>query len=160
MNEEQYKHGLEYASMALFKGDCDRLDFMQRDLAMIAISYAQKEREGYETAIALATQVDGLNDKVENLQRLVDSTADRNIFLQKETEQLRILLNMYNLGGWTDSLALIKERDVLTAERDNLLERLAASQRESIDLTAERDALQAELNKCVEAARTALEGSK
>lgn len=33
--------------------------------------------------------------------------------LTSENEQLRSRLNCYNLGGWTDSLVLIKERDDL-----------------------------------------------
>lgn len=33
-----------------------------------------------------------------------------------ENEQLRELLNVHNLGGWQDSLTLIKERDALRAE--------------------------------------------
>ena len=37
--------------------------------------------------------------------------------LRQENEQLRSLLNLYNLGGWTDSLRLMQERDA--ARQDN-----------------------------------------
>lgn len=36
--------------------------------------------------------------------------------LQAENAAIRELMNIYNLGGWTDSLALIKERDALQAK--------------------------------------------
>ena len=35
--------------------------------------------------------------------------------LEAENAALRELMNTYNLGGWTDSLELIKERDALRA---------------------------------------------
>lgn len=38
--------------------------------------------------------------------------------LRAENAQLRELLNVYNLGGWMDSLSLIKERDALRARLD------------------------------------------
>ena len=36
--------------------------------------------------------------------------------LERERDSLCELMNCYNLGGWTDSLALIKERDALKAQ--------------------------------------------
>jgi hypothetical protein len=41
--------------------------------------------------------------------------ADRVKELEAENAQIRTLMNCYNLGGWTDSLALIKERDAIAA---------------------------------------------
>lgn len=37
-----------------------------------------------------------------------------------EIAQLRELLNLYNLGGWTDAERLMKERDALRAENESL----------------------------------------
>lgn len=62
--------------------------------------------------------------------------------LKGENSALRELMNCYNLGGWTDSLALIKERDemakratrmegavvLLEKERDELRTQLATAQ--------------------------------
>jgi hypothetical protein len=51
-----------------------------------------------------------LLDQIEQLQ------AERDV-LAAENESIRELMNCYNLGGWTDSLALIKERDALRTEK-------------------------------------------
>jgi hypothetical protein len=36
--------------------------------------------------------------------------------MQAERDALRELMNCYNLGGWTDSMALMQERDALNAD--------------------------------------------
>ena len=51
----------------------------------------------------------------------VQEAADLIDNLRAENKAIRELMNCYNLGGWTDSLALIKERDALRAERDQLV---------------------------------------
>lgn len=40
------------------------------------------------------------------------------IRLQRENEALRALMNMYNLGGWTDSIRVMEDKLKAEAERD------------------------------------------
>lgn len=54
-------------------------------------------------------------------------TAERDA-LKAENGQLRELMNCYNVGGWTDSLTLIKERDAFRARVQELEIWLAAAE--------------------------------
>ena len=49
-----------------------------------------------------------------------DEAADTIDALVADNEAIRTLMDCYNVGGWTDSLALIKERDQLRAEVERL----------------------------------------
>lgn len=51
-----------------------------------------------------------------------------------EVAQLRELLNCYNLGGWTDSARLIKERDQLREQVNRLKEALGKHLTELMDI--------------------------
>ena len=58
--------------------------------------------------------------------------------LKAENESLRTLLNCYNLGGWTDSLALLQENEALKkALRDTVLTYVVDDQ--AYDREAEAD---------------------
>ena len=46
----------------------------------------------------------------------IDAACDEVERMRAELAAIRELMNCYNLGGWTDSLALIKERDEAIAE--------------------------------------------
>jgi hypothetical protein len=83
--------------------------------------------------------------------------------LEAENASLRTLLNTYNLGGWTDSLELIKERDALMADYNNvsteneeLRAKMLAMACIQVDLEeslkADADALHAALKRITEAA--------
>ena len=51
---------------------------------------------------------------------LFSKDADTIDALVADNEAIRTLMDCYNVGGWTDSLALIKERDQLRAEVERL----------------------------------------
>lgn len=53
-------------------------------------------------------------------ERLRDDTLAALREQAGEIAQLRELLNLYNLGGWTDAERLMKERDALRAENESL----------------------------------------
>ena len=59
----------------------------------------------------------------QELEKIAALTDERDA-LKAETSQLRELMNVYNLGGWTDSLTLIKERDALQARVQTLQSRV------------------------------------
>lgn len=54
----------------------------------------------------------------ENFRRIA-MQAERDA-LRAENASIRSLMECYNLGGWTDSLTMMKERDALRAELDRL----------------------------------------
>jgi len=56
-----------------------------------------------------------LKVELDGLLQSYGQLSARNVQLQAENGQLRELMNCYNLGGWTDSFALIQERDAALA---------------------------------------------
>ena len=67
--------------------------------------------------------------RLRNLEyEIQEEAADTIDALVAENEAIRTLMNCYNVGGWTDSLTLIKERDEARAE----VERLKQEQAESV----------------------------
>ena len=73
--------------------------------------YGKMHEERVEAADALerlTAENDGHKISITCYQAQVDD-------LTAERDALRELMNCYNIGGWTDSLALIKERDALRA---------------------------------------------
>jgi len=65
--------------------------------------------------------------------------------LTSENEQLRSRLNCYNLGGWTDSLVLIKERDDLRVSVKKANDQAEEFERKWYLRGDELDALRSEL---------------
>jgi hypothetical protein len=60
--------------------------------------------------------------------------------LKTENLQIHTLMNLYNLGGWTDSLELMKERDSEKQVREQHAETILWQSEEIAKLIAERDA--------------------
>lgn len=58
----------------------------------------------------------------EALFGMVDSLRSQLDAERAENRQIRELMNTYNLGGWTDSERLIKERDAERAAQEKLRE--------------------------------------
>lgn len=73
-----------------------------------------------DTIAALLDEVERLNSPVvqSEWQKLVDERER----LIAENRSIRTLMDLYNLGGWTDSLRLIQERDALARKLDAVRE--------------------------------------
>jgi uncharacterized coiled-coil DUF342 family protein len=80
---------------------------------------------------------------------LMFEAADEIKKLRTENAAIRELMNNYNLGGWTDSLTLIKERDKLQIKSDDLKSDMIAMQRERDELRENGDRLRAVADSAV-----------
>ena len=67
--------------------------------------------------------------------------------LKQENLQIHTLMNLYNVGGWTDSLDLMKERDALKAECEGLRAELGDLPEAQAEMLSEIKRLKAELRK-------------
>lgn len=83
---------------------------MPYDLAMMTeLARAQYHSRGQEAAARIESDA----DTIESLRR------ERDEALRNEAA-IRELMNCYNAGGWTDSIAVIRERDEARAEAEAL----------------------------------------
>lgn len=95
--------------------------------------------DAYAEAVAQRTLVRRANTHADLKASLAEVFAE-NERLKTENLQIHTLMNLYNLGGWTDSLELMKERDSEKQVREQHAETILWQAEEIAKLIAERDA--------------------
>jgi len=79
------------------------------------------------------------------LRAAVESMAQELGAAKSETEAIRTLMNCYNLGGWTDSLTLLKERDTLQSKCDEQALEIERLREEWLNAGAEASVLRSKI---------------
>ena len=86
---------------------------LERELAIL-----QREHEKcLPQVVALAVHIAAANERISEFERELAAA-------KRETEAIRELMNIYNLGGWTDAIAPMKRAlaaDKCIAELENLI---------------------------------------